>query len=109
MAPEEEEEELNCENLYGLEEDELDTIEKAAKKLNDEFIDKRISHSGVWTKPQKKGAAATKTKVIFKNYGTKIIDENMKVRTDNFSLTFSGNSTYQARDISHIKIQASID
>lgn len=53
-----EEEEINCENLYGLEEDELDTIEKAAKKLNDEFIDKRISHSGVWTKPLKKGAIA---------------------------------------------------
>lgn len=46
-----EEEDIDCENLYGLEEDELDNIEKAAKKLNDEFIDKRISHSGVWTKP----------------------------------------------------------
>jgi len=52
------EEDIDCENLYGLEEDELDNIERAAKKLNDEFIDKRISHSGVWTKPLNKGAIA---------------------------------------------------
>ena len=49
MKPEEVE--IDSADLYGLEEDELVTIEKAAKKLNDEFIDKRISHSGVWTKP----------------------------------------------------------
>jgi hypothetical protein len=38
-------------DLYGLEDDELETIEQAAKRLNDEFINKRISHSGVWIKP----------------------------------------------------------
>jgi len=27
----------------------------------------------VWTKPEKKGEKAAKTKVIFKNYGTKVI------------------------------------
>ncbi len=58
----------------------MDNIEQAAKKLDDEFVDKRISHSGVWTKPKQKGLLAQKTKVIFKNYGTKIINENMRVR-----------------------------
>lgn len=60
-------------DLYGLEDDELETIEQAAKQLDNEFGDKRISHTGVWTKPERKGEKASKTKVIFKNYGTRVI------------------------------------
>ena len=67
------EDEIDSDDLYGLEDDELESIENAAKQLQDEFGDKKISHSGVWTKPEKKGDKAAKTKVIFKNYGTKVI------------------------------------
>ncbi len=67
------EDEVNSDDLYGLEDDELESIENAAKQLENEFGDKRISHTGVWTKPEKKGEKAAKTKVIFKNYGTRVI------------------------------------
>lgn len=67
-----EEDEVDSDDLYGLEDYELESIENAAKQLEEEFGDKRISHSGVWTKPDKKGEKAAKTKVIFKNYGTKV-------------------------------------
>jgi hypothetical protein len=60
-------------DLYGLEDDDLQHIEKAAMQLDNELADKKITHNGVWTKPAFRGGACNKTKVIFKNYGTKII------------------------------------
>jgi hypothetical protein len=62
------EEGQESEVAYGLEEDELEKIEQEAKKLSEQFVDKRISRGGIWTKS--KGFKADRTKVQFKNYGT---------------------------------------
>jgi hypothetical protein len=62
------EEGQESEVAYGLEEEELERIEEEAKKLSEQFVDKRISRGGIWTKS--KGIKADRTKVQFKNYGT---------------------------------------
>ncbi len=43
--------------------------------MSKEYEDKRISRGGIWTKSKEKGIKSDKTKVKFKNYGTKILSE----------------------------------
>lgn len=74
--PPEEHNDLDSDDLYGLEDNELESIEQAAKQLENEFSNKKIKHTGVWTKPVQKGEKAAKTKVIFKNYGTKVVNQD---------------------------------